>query len=616
MSLVDDIVKFCKDLVLGDFEQEPSNAAMVVGGLISLIPVVDQVMDIRDVAGMIYRINRKGVANCTKDDWVDLALAAFGCVPEIGSLFKTLVKPLWKGRKGLKGALRGAAFIESMLGRAKGRAITFIRAFDWAGKTQQAVSVGLAGVDTCDRFLVELSVPRWWVPDELEGLARDLRPGLRTAKTFVRSGIAQGSGALREFVTELVGEDGYRVVQAASSLAVSSSSGASGRRSNSTRSSSPNRTSTSTSRTGVSSLSSGQPQRQNRPTQTAVRPTDQQRASHPPIRNTRTQDRRSGQGPAQRIARATRAVTEGLSFQLKGLIGEHMAHYHHMRTVISLSQGMQWKHGRVEHHHQDAGWPAPAAIRLVDELGREASVRSQRTGQVFDVSPTELVPDHFWRITTAGIDGVWRVAPRSFHFVEAKFSESAGALFGRGRDDTREYVRKKDGKRIPAKKLAPPVGLTERRVALWYMLGQPNRGLQMSSRYMGRVISPRLWTGNQQNRWVYVIFAIDSASGPADYVAAPGGSLQKHAARGAVEHIAITARVAERMLTGGDVYDLAMHNLHEGRHGVSDSLNAADIDILERAYDRQRLAAAAASPQASTGAPTTPRQRQPRTRRP
>ncbi len=60
MRLVDNIVKFCKDLILGDFEQQPGNAAMIIGGLVSLIPVVDQIMDVRDVCGMIYRINRKG----------------------------------------------------------------------------------------------------------------------------------------------------------------------------------------------------------------------------------------------------------------------------------------------------------------------------------------------------------------------------------------------------------------------------------------------------------------------------------------------------------------------------------------------------------------------------
>lgn len=92
MSLIDDITKFCEDLILGDFEEDPSNAAMIVGGVISLIPVAQQVLNVRDISGMIYRISRKGAPHCTKDDWVDLALAAFGCIPELGSLFKTIVK--------------------------------------------------------------------------------------------------------------------------------------------------------------------------------------------------------------------------------------------------------------------------------------------------------------------------------------------------------------------------------------------------------------------------------------------------------------------------------------------------------------------------------------------
>ncbi|MDE2429243.1 MAG: hypothetical protein KGM99_10965, partial [Burkholderiales bacterium] len=60
---LDEIAKFLKDLVLGDFEEDQGKAAMVVGGVISLIPIVDQIMDARDVAGMIFRLSEKGVAN-------------------------------------------------------------------------------------------------------------------------------------------------------------------------------------------------------------------------------------------------------------------------------------------------------------------------------------------------------------------------------------------------------------------------------------------------------------------------------------------------------------------------------------------------------------------------
>lgn len=187
MSLIDDITKFCEDLVLGDFEEEPSNAAMIVGGVISLIPVAQQVLNVRDMSGMIYRISRKGAPNCSKDDWVDLAMAAFGCIPELGSLFKTIVKPLWKERKLLKGALRGEAFVSGMLGKAKGKAITFVKTLDWAGNTQVAIQQMDNALTGCDQLLGELEQSHWWLPDSVQGLAHDLRPSLQTIRgRFIR----------------------------------------------------------------------------------------------------------------------------------------------------------------------------------------------------------------------------------------------------------------------------------------------------------------------------------------------------------------------------------------------------------------------------------------------
>ena len=45
MSLVDDCMKFLEDLIMGDFNEDQMVSAQIIGGLISLIPVVDQVMD-------------------------------------------------------------------------------------------------------------------------------------------------------------------------------------------------------------------------------------------------------------------------------------------------------------------------------------------------------------------------------------------------------------------------------------------------------------------------------------------------------------------------------------------------------------------------------------------
>ena len=108
MSIVDDCVKFLEDLILGDFNDNQQVSAQLVGGLISLIPIVDQVMDVRDVSGTLYRINKHGgFAKAPLEHKIDLGFAAFGVIPEVGSAFKTVFKPLYKQRKSMKGVMNG-----------------------------------------------------------------------------------------------------------------------------------------------------------------------------------------------------------------------------------------------------------------------------------------------------------------------------------------------------------------------------------------------------------------------------------------------------------------------------------------------------------------------------
>jgi len=84
MSIIDDGVQFLEDMILGDFNEQQMVSAQVISGLVSLIPVIDQVMDARDVSGCLYRINKRGgFAKATLDDKVDLGFAAFGVVPSV-----------------------------------------------------------------------------------------------------------------------------------------------------------------------------------------------------------------------------------------------------------------------------------------------------------------------------------------------------------------------------------------------------------------------------------------------------------------------------------------------------------------------------------------------------
>jgi hypothetical protein len=73
------IETFFRTLLLGDFEEDQNTAAQIVGGLISLVPGLDQVMDARDISGALFNINKRGgFANASPDQLVNLGFAAFG----------------------------------------------------------------------------------------------------------------------------------------------------------------------------------------------------------------------------------------------------------------------------------------------------------------------------------------------------------------------------------------------------------------------------------------------------------------------------------------------------------------------------------------------------------
>ena len=222
MSVVDDAIEFLEDLIMGDFKENPSNMSIIANAVIGLIPIADQVLDVRDVAGMVCRIAKKGPANCTVDDWVDLSFAAIGCVPEVGSLFKGVFKPLWKSRKLVKKIdAKTWSSIDRMLGMSKGSSIKYLKAFPWAKRKAEALQQLNDAFVGLDQLLAFLSEPRWWVPDNLELLARKMRPMVKQVREPIKKGFDQGFKAMQDFVIDMIGEEGYKVVNAAATVALS-----------------------------------------------------------------------------------------------------------------------------------------------------------------------------------------------------------------------------------------------------------------------------------------------------------------------------------------------------------------------------------------------------------
>jgi hypothetical protein len=373
MSVVDDCMKFLEDLIMGDFNEDQMVSAQIVGGLISLIPVVDQVMDARDVSGSLYRINKQGgFAKATIDQKIYLGFAAFGVVPEVGSAFKTVFKPLYKERKALKGAVNsGVAMIERMLSKKKGGALAWVKALDWAGNTQAAIVQANMALESCIALLDYIGQGHWWCPDHLEQLARDVSPGIKKMRGQLAGPIREASRYIKAFITDLLGEHAAAVV-----MTVASNAGAIPRGG----------------QHGVKARGGG--------ASTHLRVDDKPRLNG-----------RTTSGKIVNVVQRTAFESyKALNFAVKGLLGEHIVDHH---VIEQKGWGLSWN------RHDMIGGPGKKAA------GWQSEFKKLNDDEV----PLYLCTPSV-HVLTNGIDSLWltnRARPHQFAVVEAKANMNPAA---------------------------------------------------------------------------------------------------------------------------------------------------------------------------------------------
>ncbi len=89
-------------VIQGDFNDEASTAQTITGTVISMIPFVDQICDVRDVVACCKRIHHE---SDNTGNWLALALTLVGLFPTLGSLVKGCGKILFGYAR--KAALKG-----------------------------------------------------------------------------------------------------------------------------------------------------------------------------------------------------------------------------------------------------------------------------------------------------------------------------------------------------------------------------------------------------------------------------------------------------------------------------------------------------------------------------
>ncbi|MET3444764.1 hypothetical protein [Ralstonia sp. 1138] len=385
-----EIERFFRTLLLGDFEEEQSTSAQLVGGLISMVPVLDQVMDARDITGTLFQINKRGgfqYADSTQ--LVNLGFAAFGAIPEIGSAFKTVFKPLWKERRAAKGAIHtGLEAIEGLLGLGKGGAIKWVRQ-ELLGKWVVRTNSAIAQVDTALAAAIELTEfiatasgwKDWLIPDPVQNLAKEILPSLKKLRGQIGGPLQRASNEIYAFLEDLLGEQAAAIVMAAGQKAVAGSA-------------TPGLRAKSGNNKADLHPRGRTPERQGR---TKVRESDRTSA-------------KKDSGRLHAAIQLTRKTFANLASQEKGLVGEHMVDYHEVQRLSG-----SWPHDKLK------GRWAPATIKKINVDKRPVNLR------LIDLP----------KVNHAGLDAVWQHGA-GYTVTEAKARESIGAAYGLGKYLVRE----------------------------------------------------------------------------------------------------------------------------------------------------------------------------------
>lgn len=165
----------------GDFNDEATTAQTVTSTVISMIPFVDQICDVRDIVANCKKINEDTSNNWA---WFSLALTLIGLFPMLGSLAKGCFKVIFASAR--KGAFKASASM----------ADTFWEiSKPWIEK----------GIGKLNQFMARpevrkaMAALKWDNPyKELSNLARELAGKVSTA-TLLKA-LDEGIGALKKLL--------------------------------------------------------------------------------------------------------------------------------------------------------------------------------------------------------------------------------------------------------------------------------------------------------------------------------------------------------------------------------------------------------------------------------
>ncbi len=196
----------------GDFNKDPTNVQIITNTIITMIPVLDQIGDFRDLsANIITLIEEKG----GWENWLTLSITLIGLIPTFGSALKGIFKYLLKNMgKITKSKLLA---VSRLLG--KGNSEKFLKQLDWEYLTKTSIDTFEEVIDKTKTVIQHL--------DDLAGLLSEqyakalskklnnLLDSLESIKLMSKDELKKAMDWYRKRIDDLIGEKVKRTVYSA-----------------------------------------------------------------------------------------------------------------------------------------------------------------------------------------------------------------------------------------------------------------------------------------------------------------------------------------------------------------------------------------------------------------
>lgn len=191
----------------GDFNKSPTTGQIVTGGLISMIPFVDQLCDVRDVVANCMALDTEE-QRADPENWFALGLTCIGFVPEIGSAVKTVAKSAMHSGARLIDVIKHMEWIERLVAKLKvpwGRApMQWLRKFDWMGAAKAA---GSAAKGAFENALKKVEAAAKWAVGAIKQRLLKLADTFKAVIARVEAAIRDAAAKVRDKVRDLLDKD-------------------------------------------------------------------------------------------------------------------------------------------------------------------------------------------------------------------------------------------------------------------------------------------------------------------------------------------------------------------------------------------------------------------------